>query len=190
LAFCNGLKEKTAVKDWNVVVTSYMHQEKRLLHELTDLGEFQPTGFRSVLIGQVHDNIKFLDILRDRWEKQPFLPELLSSVVPIRKVFSFTLTDLVALLKEEALALGPEIGDRAFYVRMQRRGFKGLLSSQEVEQALDQFLKEELSARGQKCHIDFAAAAIIVVVETIHNQCGLGLVTREMKERYPFIKVK
>jgi len=29
-----------------------------------------------------------------------------------------------------------------------------------------------------------------VVVEIIHNQCGLGLITREMKERYPFIKLK
>lgn len=178
------------MKDWNVVVTSYMHQERRLLQELADLGEFQPTGFRSVLIGQVHDIIDILEILRGRWEKQPFLPDMLSSVVPIRKVFSFTLDNLVARLKEEVLALGPEIGDKAFYVRMHRRGHKGELNSQEVEQALDQFLKEELPARGQKCHIDFAAAAAIVVVETIHNQCGLGLVTREMKERYPFIKVK
>lgn len=186
-----ALKEKAgAMKDWNVVVTSYMHQEKRLLQELRGLGEFQPTGFRAVLIGQVHDIVEFLEILRERCEKKPFLPELLSSVVPIRKVFPFTLDNLMARLQEEALALGPEIGDRAFYVRMQRRGHKGELSSQEVEQALDQFLKEELSGRGQKCHIDFVAPEAIVVVETVHNQCGLGLVTRELKERYPFIKIK
>lgn len=178
------------MKEWNVVITSYMHEEKRLLQELADLGEFHPTGFRSVLIGQVHDILEFLEIIKGRWEKQPFLPEMLSSVVPIRKVFSFTPDNIVAQLQEEVLALGPEIGDKAFYVRMQRRGFKGVISSQEVEQALDQFLMEELSARGQKCHIDFTAAEAIVVVETIHNQCGLGLVTREMKERYPFIKVK
>jgi hypothetical protein len=55
---------------------------------------------------------------------------------------------------------------------------------------VDHFLREQLESRGQRCRIDFAAPEVIVVVETIHNQCGLGLVTREMKERYPFIKVK
>ena len=59
-----------------------------------------------------------------------------------------------------------------------------------MEQALDHFLIEQLESRSQRCRIDFAAPEVIVVVETIHNQCGLGLVTREMKERYPFIKVK
>jgi len=178
------------MKDWNVVITSHIYQESRLLRELRGLGDFHLTGFHSVLVGQVADIYEFMEIVRGRWEKMPFLPEILSSVVPIRKVFPFTLENLLARLQEEALALGPEIGDRAFYVRMQRRGHKGELSSQEVEQALDQFLKDELTARGQKCHIDFAAAEAVVVVETIHNQCGLGLVTREMKERYPFIKVK
>lgn len=178
------------MRDWNVVLTSQMYQEKRLLKELEGLGEFQGSGFREVIIGQVPEVKGFLETLKHLWEEKPFLSHLLSTVVPLRKVFPFTLENLLARLKEEALPLGPEIGDAPFYVRMKRRGHKGELSSLEVEQALDGFLKEELTSRGQKCHIDFVDAAVILVVETIHNQCGLGLITRQMKERYPFIKVK
>jgi tRNA(Ser,Leu) C12 N-acetylase TAN1 len=178
------------MKEWNVVVTSHMNQERRLLRELEPLGEFHPSGFREVIIGQVPDVPGFLEILRQYWAEKPFFPHLLSTVVPLRVVFAFTLENLLLRLKEEALALGPEIGDAPFYVRMKRRGHKGELSSLEVEQALDEFLKEELAARGQRCHIDFDQAEVILIVETIHNQCGLGLVTREMKERYSFIKVK
>jgi tRNA(Ser,Leu) C12 N-acetylase TAN1 len=178
------------MKAWNLVITSYMGQEQRLLKELETLGEFHPSGFAAVIVGLVPEPGPFLDKLKDIWEKNPLYPEILSSVTPIREVFPFTVANLVPLLKEKALALGPEIGDQPFYVRMKRRGHKGELSSQEVEQALDQFLKEELISRGQKCYIDFDAAQVIVVVETIHNQCGLGLVTREMKDRYPFIRVE
>lgn len=178
------------MKDWNVVVTSHMDREHQLLRELDGLGEFHPSGFRDVIIGKVPEVGEFLETLRRLWEEKPFFPPILSTVVPVRLVFPFTLENLVERLKQEAFILGPEIGDRAFYVRMKRRGHKGELSSLEVEQALDQFLKDELTSRGQKCHIDFTAPGVIVVVETIHNQCGLGLVTREMKERYPFIKVK
>lgn len=178
------------MKDWNVVVTSYMYQEQRLLRELAEMGEFQPSGFTAVLVGKVPNLAAFLENLKEAWEKRPFLAQFLSSLVPIRTVFPFTLDNLLERLKQETLALGPEIGDKAFYVRMRRRGHKGELVSLEIEQALDQFLKEELVARGQQCRIDFDAAEVIVVVETIHNQCGLGLVTREMKERYPFVKVE
>ncbi|MCL4501766.1 MAG: THUMP domain-containing protein [Deltaproteobacteria bacterium] len=178
------------MKDWNVVVTSFMHQENRLLTELSGLGDFHHSGFRETIIGRVADIGKFLEALKHRWDEQPFLPELLSSVVPVREVFPFTLENLLPKLQEKILGLGPDIGDAAFYVRMKRRGHKGELDSQQVEQALDQFLKEELEARGQKCRIDFDDPEVIVVVETIHNQCGLGLVNREMKERYPFIKIK
>jgi tRNA(Ser,Leu) C12 N-acetylase TAN1 len=178
------------MKEWNVVVTSYMRQEDRLFKELAGLGEFHHSGFREVIIGLVPDVGEFLETLRRWWDAKPFLQDLLSAVVPLRSVFPFTLENLLPRLKEAALALGPEIGDRAFYVRVKRRGHKGELSSQELEQDLDEFLKDELAARGQQCHIDFESPEIILVVEIIHNQCGLGLVSRELKARYPFIKVK
>ena len=177
------------MKDWNLVVTSYMWQEERLLQELAGLGEFRPSGFTAVILGKVPEVGEFLEALKTLWEKSPFLPEYLSSVVPIRTVFPFTVENLAERLKEEMRVLGPDLKGKAFYVRLKRRGHKGEFSSQGVEQALDQFLKDEFCSR-LDCRIDFQAPDLIITVETIHNQCGLGLVTREMKERYPFIKIK
>lgn len=178
------------MKNWNVVVTSYKNKERKLLRELEGLGEFVGSGFRNVIIGKVPEMEDFLETL-NRWlEEKPFFDEIFSSVVPLVVVFPFTTENLLDLLKQEALALGPEIGDAVFYVRMKRRGHKGIISSMELEQALDRFLLDELAARGQKCRVDFTSAEIIVVIEAIHTQCGLGLVTQEMKTRFPFIKIK
>jgi len=178
------------MKEWNVVLTSHANQERRLLSELVGLGEFHSTGFREVIIGLVPDTQEFLETLRQRWLDQLFLPEILSTVVPVGAVFPFTLDTLLGRLEDQVKPYAPEIGEQPFYVRLKRRGHKGELATQEVEQALDRFLKEEIAALGLTPTIDFHDPGVIVVVETIHNQCGVGLITREVKARYPFIKVK
>ncbi len=178
------------MKDWNVVVTSQMGEEMRLLRELADLGEFHPSGFREVLIGRVPDPDGFLETLRQRWQDQPFFSRLLSTATPVRKIFPFTLENLRERLHQEALALVPELAGRAFYVRVKRRGHKGEIHSQEVEQDLDRHLLEALAARGTPGRIDFKEPEAVLLVELLHNQCGLTLITREMREKYPFIKVK
>ena len=178
------------MKDWNVILTAYMNQGRRLLREVGSQGQFQSSGFHEVILGKVPEVDEFLEALRCLWEENPGFSEVLSTVVPVRRVFPFTLENLIPRLKEETQSLIDEIGEAHFYVRMKRRGHKGELSSLAVEQEIDAFLKEECVRRGQKCQIDFAEPDKIVVIETIHNQCGLGLVTREMKARYPFIKIK
>ena len=178
------------MKDWNLVITSFMRQERRLLQELSGMGEFQPSGFAAVILGKVSDVHAFMEKLRELYGKSPVLSDLLSTVVPVRTVFPFTLENLETRLEEEIRALAPEIGGRAFYVRMKRRGHKGELKSVELEQTLDRFLKEEFCSQGQNCFVDFQAAEVIVVIETVHSQCGVGLVIREMKERYPFVRIE
>lgn len=178
------------MKEWNVVLTSHPNQERRLLQELVGLGEFQPSGFREVIIGLVGDLNTFLETLRHRWQKQPFLPEILSTVIPVRAMFPFTTADLMTRLQEHLTPLAQEIGDRSFYVRLKRRGHKGELHSQEIEQALDRFLTEEITTLGFSPVIDFTEPQCIVVVELIHNQGGVGFMTQEHKARYPFIKVR
>jgi len=177
------------MQDWNLVVTSHMYQERRLREELAAQGDFQPTGFTAVLLGRVPDVPAFLDYLLGRWLRQAYFPTLLSRVVPVRRVFPFTPEDLASQVAHTALAWLPEIGDAPFYVRMQRRGYKGIISSQAVEQAVDQILAEDCRRRGRQCRIDFAAAEFIVAVQTVHSQCGVGLVSRRMQETYPFIRI-
>lgn len=178
------------MKDWNVILTSRMGQEHRLLQEMADYGEFHGSSFREVVIGKVPDLAEFMEILKHNWETQPFLPEILSTAMPVQALFPFTLENLLDRLKQEALVLLPRLAGQAFYVRVKRRGHKGEISSQEVEQALDRFLLDELAARGQQGRVDFDRPDVILFVELLHNQCGLTLITKDMKARYPFIKVK
>jgi|UniRef100_A0A7C5EW59 tRNA(Ser,Leu) C12 N-acetylase TAN1 len=178
------------MKDWNVVLTSHINQERRLMRELADLGEFAPSGFREVVLGRVAEVPGFLTAIMQRWKEQPFFQEVLSSVVPVRLVFPFTLENLVPRLMEHLRPWAAEIGARPFFVRLKRRGHKGEIKSQEVEQTLDRFLKEEIAGLGFTPTIDFSHPEAIVVVEVVHNQCGLGLITRELMEGYPFIRIK
>lgn len=178
------------MKDWNVVATSQMGQEQRLLRELADLGDFQGSGFREVLIGRVPDPDAFVETLKGRWDSQPFLPDILSTVVPVRQVFPFTLENLMERLHEAVLPFLPHLDGKAFYVRVKRRGHKGEIKSQEVEQALDRHILDALANRGAAARVDFQNPDAILAVELLHNQCGLALITRDMKEHYPFIKVK
>jgi pyruvate/2-oxoglutarate/acetoin dehydrogenase E1 component len=39
-------------------------------------------------------------------------------------------------------------------------------------------------------HLSFGDPNVIIIVETVGNWIGVASITREMKERYPFIKVK
>ncbi|MDI6854292.1 MAG: THUMP domain-containing protein [Deltaproteobacteria bacterium] len=178
------------MKDWNVVLTSHMGEEHRLLQEVADYGEFHRSGFREVLIGKVPDPAEFMEILKHSWETQPFLSGILSTATPVDRLFSFSTEELMDRLRQESLAFLPRLEGKAFYVRVKRRGHKGEISSQEVEQALDRFLLDELAARGREGRIDFHNPDAILFVEIIHNQCGLTVITPEMKQRYPFIKVK
>ncbi len=152
------------MKDWNLVVTSFMRQEHRLLRELAPLGEFRASGFAAVLVGKVPEVGAFLETLRAYWPQKT-----LSAGTPQRRgagahVLPFTPENLLARLEAEVRTLAPEIGSRTFYVRVKRRGHKGEIKSQEVEQTLARFLKEEFCRQGQNCAVDFVAAGVIVVV--------------------------
>lgn len=178
------------MKDWNVILTSPMGEERRLLQEVRDYGEFQPSGFRAVMVGKVADPMGFLETLKHKWETQPFFALMLGTATPIQAFFPFTPANLMERLRQKALAFLPAIGEKPFYVRVKRRGHKGEISSQEVEQTLDRFVLDELAAQGLQGRIDFNRPACLLMVELLHDHCGLSLITREMQERYPFIKVK
>ena len=89
------------MRDWNVVVTNSKNNERRLLQDLKKLGEFKRSGFREVIIGKVKEVGEFLETLKRCWEDRPFLRHFLSTVVPLRVVFLFTMESLEGRLKQE-----------------------------------------------------------------------------------------
>jgi tRNA(Ser,Leu) C12 N-acetylase TAN1 len=116
--------------------------------------------------------------------------EKIGKVVPVEHTFPFHAEDFEPKLAEVLLTYLPRLENVRFHVRMERRGFKGRINSLEIEQKMDRLLKGRLLEEGKGCEIDFKDPDCILVVETVANWCGVGLITREMKERYPFMNVR
>ena len=174
------------MKPWNVLVTSLLGQERNVYREFRQAGDFRRTDFRDVFIGWTEDMEAFLGAVLSN----TFLRERIGKAVPIEQTFSFHTEDFEEKLEGSLNACIPRLAGSRFHVRMERRGFKGRINSLEVEQEMDRLLKERLHEAGKGCEIDFEDPDSIIIIETVAAWCGVGLITRQMKERYSFIKVK
>ncbi|OGP72703.1 MAG: hypothetical protein A2V86_12070 [Deltaproteobacteria bacterium RBG_16_49_23] len=178
------------MKEWNVLISTYWGQEKKLLRLLSQHGEFKSSGFKDVLLGHVEDANLFLNKLEGMRQENPERINFLSRMIPLEQTFYFKLPDFMDNLKEAVSPYVEKIADRKFYVRVKRRGHKGEISSHEIEKEIAGFLVENLEKAGKQAHVSFSDPDVIIVVETIGNWAGVTSITKEMKEKYPLLKVK
>jgi tRNA(Ser,Leu) C12 N-acetylase TAN1 len=153
-------------------------------------GEFKGSGFKDVLRGHVEDVGLFLGQLELLRQQSSGRIDSVSQVVPLEQTFYFELPDFMEKLKETILPYVERVENKKFYVRVKRRGYKGEISSQEIEKELAEFVIEKLEKAGKDTQVSFGDPDVILVVETIANWAGVTLITREMKEKYPLVKVK
>jgi tRNA(Ser,Leu) C12 N-acetylase TAN1 len=110
--------------------------------------------------------------------------------VPVRSTFTFQSAEqFEARTRAAALAFLPELAGKGFYVRMYRHGFKGRLSSQAEERLLGTVLQEALEEAGTPGHVTFEEPDVILAVETLGNQAGLSLWTREDLRGFPLLRL-
>lgn len=176
--------------EWNILATANRRQERYLLRLLSKYGEFKGSGYRDVVVGRVEDVDTFLETLETLRQEKPEKMRSLSHIVPIERTFQFEISDFRDKLRKAILPYVELVENSRFYVRVERRGHKGEISSLEEEQEMDSFILEALKNTGKLAQVSFKDPDKIIIVETIENRAGIGLVTREMKEKYPFIKVK
>ncbi|MDA8091032.1 MAG: THUMP domain-containing protein [Nitrospiraceae bacterium] len=180
----------TSACQWNILATAKRRQESYLLRLLKELGEFRHSGYRDVVFGYVASVQAFLDALEDIRLKHPGKLGPLGQVVPIERNFQF---EAATFLDKAMEAVSPYIAQLEgirFFVRVMRRGHKGEISSQEIEKKLDNFILESLKKNGKEAVVNIEEFDKMIVLETAGNLAGAGLITREVKERYPFIKIK
>lgn len=175
---------------WNVLATAQPHQLQRLFDILRAHGEFQHAPFRGVIVGLVADPGALFEALLAREARKGGTLAAIGHIVPIDRTFGFEPEALEALLREAVAPYAAAIAAGGFHVRMERRGLKGLLHSQPIEQALAEHLLALLEGAGQAARIDFSDPDAVVVVETLGNLCGVGLVTRALTARYPFVHAR
>ena len=175
---------------WNVLATAHEGRRDALLSTLRRLGRFRPGGYRNVVIGMVDDRATFLDQVRDALATDLQLATVLARVVPIDVTVRFEPGTPVAELVAAAEPLLPGLAGGSFFVRVERRGLKGRLHSPTVEREIGDHVWRALEARGLVPRVDFRDPDAVLVVETLGDQAGLGVVTRALREAYPFVRVR
>ncbi|WP_225073583.1 THUMP domain-containing protein [Desulfuromonas sp. CSMB_57] len=175
---------------FNVLVT--MAQDGRYSHMLAELapwGEFHKTEFHGVALGRVADPEAFLETIRSRRAESPAAFRNLGRVVPFVRTFVFDLDDFLARACETIRDFLPQLAEQCFHVRLERRGLKGRIVSPDIEQALDTYIIDELADLGHDARVDFDYSDVVIAIETVGTRCGIGFITRDMSERFPFVRV-
>jgi tRNA(Ser,Leu) C12 N-acetylase TAN1 len=174
---------------WNLVVTAREGMGRRLRGRLAPLVDVRRSGFRNVLVGYAPDAQTLLDAVADLRAARPGIDACLGKVVPLERTFPVRPETFQADLEREAAPFVDRLVGRSFHVRVERRGHKGVLDSHACEQALGAFLCSALETRGGRPVVEFADPDAVLVVEIIGDTAGLALVTREVRRRFPFVKV-
>ncbi len=173
-------------EDWNVMVIGDGEREQELLASLEADGEFERSGFRNVVIGHVDDIVEFLEDAEQR--KYP----MVKRVIPIDDTFFASPELVIDRLKMRLERYIDEIEPgETFGIRVERRGMKGAISSQRVEREIgDYFYGLVEQVQGRKPRVNLNQPDKLIAIEIVGNQCGIGFITREMRDKYSVIKVK
>ena len=168
-----------------VLVVCERGAERMVLEELREMGSFEETGFREVLVGEVGDLEAFLAAL----EAKPFIG--VSRVIPYEEAFHFKPESLLGILKERTAKYAERIeAEETFCVRMERRGFKGRLSSKEVEREIGGYLWNLLKEQGKEPKVNLDDPDKALVIQTLGNLCLLNLVSKEFRQKHPLVRFK
>lgn len=172
-----------------MVVTCRRNGEQGALRQLKYFGRFFPTGFRDALRGFVTERPLFYEeLLKSRETRDP-LWRYVSRLVPIDVDFSFTLETFRERLGEVIEGIAPRVPAGTFYVRIERRGHKGEIPTPDVEREMDGRIIDAHAREGCSSHVDFEQFQTVVAVETFLDLGGVGVVSREEMEKFPFLKV-
>jgi tRNA(Ser,Leu) C12 N-acetylase TAN1 len=178
-----------AVKQWNVLATAKNHEQGQLARRFKRFGDFSWSPYHGVLIGRVEDHQAFFEQLRRRGETESAYLFPLARLIPLDRTFAFTLDTLIPQLLGEAQGYADRIGNGSFHVRVERRGHKDEVHGRAIEEALAGAIIESLAQRGCTPHVDFHDPDFIIAVEIVGDECGVGVISKPLRERYPFIKV-
>lgn len=178
------------MKDWNVLITTQPRRECEVLSALNRLGVFTRPEFKGVLIGRVVEVGRFLEEIHRAREEHAVWRQYLLRVLPVEQTFLFTLQTFEERLKEAVTPFIQRMVDGTFYVRLERRGYKGQIISPDVERRLGDYVRRVATQQGKTLRVSFPDSDYVVMAETVGSMCGVALLTRELRARYPFVKIR
>jgi len=177
---------------WNVIVTTQPGRPRFLaaLKGLRGLGEFRATSFRDVSLGRVEDGDLFLEaLLAAKASGEPWALAV-ARAIPMEQTFAFTPETLSAQLETALAPLALRMGAASFYLRLERRGLGETLPSDRLEREVADHLYAVAEARGFALRTTFDDPDYVLVAETVGTECGVALLPRALRERYPFVAAR
>ncbi len=180
------------MEHWNVIVTALpgVPREFALLKELRRYGDFRPSMFKDVCVGHVENVSEFLEAIRLAMDQEVEWVRDLGRAIPIEEVFRFTPDTLTDQLKAAVAPFVRRMDSGTCHVRLERRGLIGEVMSPEVERAVADHLFTLAEQQGKALRVSFEDPDYIVTAETLGDECGVALITRELRQRYPFAHPK
>ncbi|HEX9190795.1 MAG TPA: THUMP domain-containing protein, partial [Candidatus Deferrimicrobiaceae bacterium] len=159
------------------------------IDRLKYFGRFYRTGFYDVIIGNVPDRGGFFETLGVAKERGDPIWRYIARMVPVDRTFSFTVPLFRERLGEVVDGMAPSVPEGTFYVRIERRGHKGRIPTQEVEREMGERIMAAHAEAGCSSRVDFKEYRSVIAVETFRDEGGVGLILRETLERFPFLRV-
>jgi hypothetical protein len=110
---------KSAVPDWNVIVTLSEPTFRIARNLLAKWGRLRRTEYHNVAVMTVTDTTAFLQEFAAAVDKEPGILNAMSHVVPFENVFTFKdATEFEAKSREIALSYAPRLAGKSFHVRL------------------------------------------------------------------------
>ncbi len=179
------------MRNWNVVVTVAEHRFVAACKLLEPLGPVRRTGYYNVLVMHVEDPRQFLDTLCTWLTAYPETADVLARISPVTDRFIFqSKEELETKAREIALSYAPALAGKSFHVRVHRRGWRNKVDGQALERMLGEAVFDQLVALGTPARVVFDDPDAIIAVETIDNQAGAALWTREDLRRCALLKME
>jgi tRNA(Ser,Leu) C12 N-acetylase TAN1 len=110
--------------------------------------------------------------------------------IPVEQVFGFTPETLVAQLEAALAPLAARMGGASFHLRLERRGLEETVPSDRIEREVADHLYSLAEARGISLRTDFHDPDYVLVAETVGTECGVALLPRALRERFPFVAAR
>lgn len=173
------------MKRWNLLLTSFRGERDFLLDELGNYeGEFKASEFRDVVIGYVDDIADFLNKIGEDYISS------LSRLIPLDRTFQFEKENFMKNLKKEIDFLTQKVreGD-SFAVRCERRGFKNIFSSQQIEEEIGSYIWKQLEKRGVSPKVDLEDPDKLIAIELVGSKAGIAVIKKELRTENDLIRV-
>ena len=187
-----GSEPTPAARRWNIVLTvqpapGAVHE---LLGALHTFGEFHMTPFHCVCSGWVKDIGTFLDALLEAQQAGRHWTKNVARVVPLARTFEFAPDSLKGKLEAAIADIAADIDGGTCFVRVERRGLPDQVQTAELEHMIADQVFAAVEARGRSLRTSFSDPDYIIAVETLDTACGVALITRDLRRRYPFVRVR